>query len=98
MISWPAGRVRFEELDSTNAEARRLAEKGSYAAQAVAAAVAEKPAGDERWARVRLPIESLQQAARLVLSLAPEAQALEPPALRAQVARWADELGSRHRD
>ena len=28
MISWPAGRVRCEELDSTNSEARRLAEKG----------------------------------------------------------------------
>ena len=28
MISWPAGRVRYEELDSTNSEARRLAEKG----------------------------------------------------------------------
>jgi len=28
LISWPAGRVRCEELDSTNSEARRLAEKG----------------------------------------------------------------------
>jgi BirA family biotin operon repressor/biotin-[acetyl-CoA-carboxylase] ligase len=28
LISWPAGRVRYEELDSTNSEARRLAEKG----------------------------------------------------------------------
>jgi predicted DNA-binding transcriptional regulator YafY len=103
---WQASLQRFERelrpetalLRVTAEGRRRLAEKGSYAAQAVAAAVSEKPAGDERWARVRLPIESLQQAARLVLSLAPEAQALEPPALRAQVARWADELASRHRD
>ena len=28
MISWPAGRVRYEELDSTNSEARRRAEAG----------------------------------------------------------------------
>jgi BirA family biotin operon repressor/biotin-[acetyl-CoA-carboxylase] ligase len=28
LISWPAGRVWYEELDSTNSEARRLAEKG----------------------------------------------------------------------
>ena len=28
MISWPAGRVQYDELDSTNSEARRLAEKG----------------------------------------------------------------------
>jgi len=28
LISWPAGRVQYDELDSTNSEARRLAEKG----------------------------------------------------------------------
>jgi BirA family biotin operon repressor/biotin-[acetyl-CoA-carboxylase] ligase len=28
LISWPAGRVRYEELDSTNSEARRRAEAG----------------------------------------------------------------------
>ena len=28
MISWPAGRIRYEELDSTNSEARRRAEAG----------------------------------------------------------------------
>ena len=73
-----------------------MAEKGSYAAQAVAAAVLEEPAGEQRWARVNLSIERMDQATRLVLSLAPEAQALEPPALRAQVAQWASELAAAH--
>lgn len=102
---WQAWLQRFERelrpmtalLRVTAEGRRRLAEKGSYAAQAVVAAVAEKPADELHWARVRLPIESLEQAARLVLSLAPHAQALEPPALRAQVARWAVELARVHR-
>ncbi|RYG30585.1 MAG: WYL domain-containing protein, partial [Burkholderiales bacterium] len=66
------------------------------AAQAVAAAVPEKPAGPQRWAQVHLPIESLDQAARLVMSLAPEAEALGPETLRARVAEWAGELARRH--
>lgn len=76
---------------------RRLAEKGRYAAEAVAAAVAEAPASAQGWARVRLPIESIDQAARLVLSLAPEAEALEPAPLREQIAAWAGQAARRHR-
>ena len=56
----------------------------------------EKPAGEQRWARVNLPIESVDQAARLVMSLAPEAEALGPEAVRARVAAWAGELARRH--
>lgn len=102
---WQASLQRFERelrpgvavLRLTAEGRRRLAEKGSYAAQAVAAAVAEKPAGEQRWARVKLPIESIEQAARLVLSLAPEAEALEPAELRRQVAAWAAQLSRRHK-
>lgn len=101
---WSASLQRFERelrpgtalLRVTTEGRRRLAEKGSYAAQAVAVAVPEKPPGAERWARVTLPIESLEQAARLVLSLAPEAEALAPPELRQQVADWARRLARRH--
>lgn len=101
---WQASLRRFERelrpevavIRITAEGRRRLAEKGSYAAQAVAAAVAEKPAGPQRWARVNLPIESVEQAARLVLSLAPEAEAVGPAAVRHRVAEWAAELARRH--
>ena len=101
---WQASLQRFERelrpdvalLRVTAEGRRRLAEKGRYAAQAVAAAEAEEPPGDARWARVKLPIESVDQAARLVLSLAPEAEALGPDPLRARVAQWAAELAGRH--
>jgi predicted DNA-binding transcriptional regulator YafY len=101
---WQASLQRFERelrpevavIRATAEGRRRLAEQGRYAAQAVAAAVPEKPAGPQRWARVKLPIESVDQAARLVMSLAPEAEAVEPPALRERVAAWATELVRRH--
>jgi predicted DNA-binding transcriptional regulator YafY len=99
---WQASLQRFERelrpgtalLLLTAEGRRRLAEKGSYAAQAVAAAKVDK----QGLAQVKLPIESLQQAARLVLSLAPEAEALEPPELREQIAGWAAELAAWHAD
>jgi predicted DNA-binding transcriptional regulator YafY len=102
---WQASLQRFERdlrpqtalLRLTAEGRRRLAEQGRYAAQAVAAAALESPAGPQQWARVKLPVESIEQAARLVLSLAPHAQALEPAALREQVAAWAAELARQHR-
>ena len=60
----------------------------------MAAAVPAQPAG---WATLTLPIENPEQAARLVLSLAPEAEVLAPPALRELVARWAQRMATRHR-
>ncbi|KQY90536.1 YafY family protein [Pelomonas sp. Root1444] len=101
---WQASLRRFERelrpevavLRITAEGRRRLAENGRYAAQAVAAAVAEKPAGEQRWARVSLPIESVDQAARLVMSLAPEAEVVGPAAVRERVAAWAGELARCH--
>ena len=49
------------------------------------------------WARVKLPIETVDQAARLVMSLAPEVEAVEPAEVRERVATWARELARRHR-
>ncbi len=102
---WQASTQRFERelrpetalLRLTPEGCRRLSEKGRYAAQAVAGAVPEAPVKAQRWVRVKLPIESLEQAARLVLSLAPEAQALEPTALREQVGTWARQLAGAHK-
>lgn len=101
---WQASMQRFERelrpetalLRVTAEGRRRLAEKGRYAAQAVAAAVLEKPADELQWARVKLPIESAAQAARLVMSLAPHAQVLAPASVRAQVATWAEGLMAAH--
>ena len=50
MISWPAGRVRFEELDSTNSEARRRAEAGETGPLWISAA--RQTAGRGRRGRV----------------------------------------------
>ncbi|MFT7776665.1 helix-turn-helix transcriptional regulator [Roseateles sp.] len=101
---WQASLQRFERdlrpgravLRVTAEGCRRLAERGRYAAQAVAAAVAEKPLGPKCWVRVQLPIESVDQAARLVLSLAPEAEVVAPAELRARVAQWAAALAQQH--
>ncbi len=98
---WSASLQRFErELRPSRAlivaspeGRRRLAEQGRYAADAVAAA---EPARPDGWARLSLPIENTQQAARLVLSLAPEAQALEPAELREAVAALARQMASAH--
>jgi predicted DNA-binding transcriptional regulator YafY len=101
---WQASLQRFERelrpevavLRVTAEGRRRLAEKGRYAALAVAAAVPEKPAGTQHWARVTLPVESVDQAARLVLSLAPDAEAVGPAAVRERVAEWARAVARRH--
>jgi BirA family transcriptional regulator, biotin operon repressor / biotin---[acetyl-CoA-carboxylase] ligase len=50
LISWPAGRVRYEELDSTNSEARRRAEAGESGPLWISAA--RQTAGRGRRGRV----------------------------------------------
>jgi BirA family biotin operon repressor/biotin-[acetyl-CoA-carboxylase] ligase len=50
LISWPAGRIRYEELDSTNSEARRLAEAGEQRPLWISAA--RQTAGRGRRGRV----------------------------------------------
>lgn len=98
---WAADVARFEaglrpgraELRLTAVGLKRLAEQGAYARRAVADAVPD----DDGWSRVLLPIEHVEQAARLVLSLGPEARVLAPDALRVRVrgiAQWiADAAG-----
>lgn len=50
MISWPAGRIRYDELDSTNSEARRLGEAGESGPLWISAAT--QTAGRGRRGRV----------------------------------------------
>jgi BirA family biotin operon repressor/biotin-[acetyl-CoA-carboxylase] ligase len=70
LISWPAGRIRYEELDSTNSEARRLAEKGEPGPVWISAA--RQTAGRGRRGRVW---DSGQGNVAATLLLRPEAPA-----------------------
>lgn len=67
---------------------RRVAELGVYAQQALAEAKPDAPG----WVRVALPIESLEQAALLVLGLGSEARVVEPAALRQRVLALAQQI------
>ncbi|MBQ0960122.1 WYL domain-containing protein [Ideonella sp. 4Y11] len=99
---WQASIERFErELRPLRATllaspegCRRLAELGHYAAQAVARASPAAPG--TVWRRLSLPIENIEQAARLVMGLVPELEVIEPAPLRDQVARWCRALARRH--
>lgn len=70
----------------------RLARRGRFAADAVTRA---GPADAQGWADVVLPIESLDQAALLLLGLGPEVQVTAPDELRARTCALALELAAR---
>lgn len=84
---WRESVQRFErELNTAHAEVEASA-RGLADLRRVSAAVAralqglDDPADGQR-ARARIPIESIPQAAGLMLRLAPEVEVLQPPALR----------------
>ena len=89
-------RLRPEQalLRATAEGRRRLAELGRHAAEALAAA---GPPEADGLSTVAWPVESLDQAARLVLSLAPEVEALAPETLRSRVRQLAEGLRRQHR-
>ncbi|MFZ5637330.1 MAG: helix-turn-helix transcriptional regulator [Pseudomonadota bacterium] len=99
---WAADVARFEaglrpgraELRLTAAGLKFLSEQGAYARRAVAEALPDT----DGWSRAILPIEHVEQAARLVLGLGPEAQVLAPDELRARVHEMAREIAQRHAD
>ncbi len=70
-----------------------LIEQGAYAARAVAGADEPDASG---WARLMLPIENYRQAARLLLGVAPEVEAIEPAALREEICVLAAQMNTRH--
>ncbi|HST35606.1 MAG TPA: WYL domain-containing protein [Allosphingosinicella sp.] len=71
---------------------RRLAELGAYAAEA---ALGAKAADSEGWRQLDLPIETIEQAALLVLGIGPEVEVIAPPELRACLRRLAEEVVAR---
>lgn len=72
-------------LRATPEGERRIARLGAWAARAVSEA---RPL-DRRSVKVMLAIESIEDAARLVLGMGGEVEALQPPALRTEVAALA---------
>lgn len=100
---WRQSQQRFERelrpatatLRASPEGCRRLAEGGSYAARAIEAGTSL--AAPEGWRQFDLPIENDEQAARLVLGLAPEVQALAPEALRERIRDLADQISAQHR-
>lgn len=98
---WTESMARFEEelrpaialiRLSPDAQAR-LRRDGAYADRAIAEAE-DDPKG---WRTIRLPIESIDQAAHLLLGLGPEVEVCEPDALRLRMTELAravlDRLG-----
>jgi predicted DNA-binding transcriptional regulator YafY len=87
---WARELARFEEdlrpqtclVRASLTGRRRLARLGAYAEHAVDAA---DPPDRSGWARVRLPIEGIDDAALVLLGIGPEVEILEPPELRARV-------------
>ncbi|MES2444011.1 MAG: WYL domain-containing protein [Pseudomonadota bacterium] len=65
---------------------KRLAQLGAYAAKAVRAA---------EDGVVRLPIETMEQAAVALLGIGPELEVLDPPELRAQLRTLAEAIAAR---
>ncbi len=73
---------------------QRLAGFGAYAHRAVAAAA---PPDAEGWAELRLPIETIDQAALLLLGAGAEIEVLAPQALRDQLRTLATAIAERQR-
>jgi predicted DNA-binding transcriptional regulator YafY len=55
------------------------------------------PPGTDGWRTVTLPVESLEVAYEQLLSLGPELEVLEPPALRNRFAAAAERLSDLYR-
>ena len=71
-----------------------------YVAEPVAVAEARVAAGEpdrDGWVRTRLPVESIDVAYSYVLRLGPEAEVLEPPALRDRLAAAAERMRALYR-
>jgi predicted DNA-binding transcriptional regulator YafY len=98
---WGSEMARFETslrplratLRATEAGLKRVARLGAFAADAVAAAEAPDRAGLRK---LILPIESIDDAAAIILGCAGEVEALAPAELRARIAELALRTAAGH--
>jgi predicted DNA-binding transcriptional regulator YafY len=94
---WSNSLARFESelrpavaiLNATALGLERLAQLGAYAQTAVTAA---GPSDANGWARVTLPIETVEQAAFALLGIGPEIVVIEPSAVRDQLRTLAENV------
>jgi predicted DNA-binding transcriptional regulator YafY len=99
---WKAELARFEEglrpgkagLRASPEGLKRVSGLGAYAAQAVNAA---SPPGAEGWSGLELPIETVGQAALLLLGIGPEIEVVAPAALRERLRELAEQVLMRAR-
>jgi predicted DNA-binding transcriptional regulator YafY len=99
---WAAELERFEaRLRPTSARLRasptglaRLARLGAWATAAVEAAGPPDPEG---WRGLSLPVESVEDAALMLLGVGPELEVLDPPPLRRRIADLAEAVAKRSR-
>jgi predicted DNA-binding transcriptional regulator YafY len=97
---WSASTKRFETSIYRSKARLRVSPLGLQRLQSLGAAVAEaanrsaSAADADGWVRVTIPIESLDDAAREVLRLGTEAEALEPPELRECMIAAAEQLAA----
>jgi predicted DNA-binding transcriptional regulator YafY len=99
---WAAELERFEaRLRPTSARLRasptglaRLARLGAWATAAVEAAGPPDPEG---WRGLSLPVESVEDAALMLLGVGPELEVLDPPPLRRRIADLAEAVAQRSR-
>lgn len=71
---------------------RRLTEQGAYAAEAI---IGAKAPDSEGWRKLDLPIETIEQAALLVLGIGPEVEVISPTELRHCLLRLAEDVAAR---
>jgi predicted DNA-binding transcriptional regulator YafY len=99
---WSAELARFEAglrpetalLKATALGLKRLSQLGTYAADAVRAAVAS----DAGTSVVQFPFENIDQAALALLGIGPEIEIMSPDALRTRIAELAKEVMQRNAD
>jgi predicted DNA-binding transcriptional regulator YafY len=95
---WAESTRRFEKEIYRDTATLRVSPEGRTRLRAWSATVAEaldrEHATSTEWARVQIPIESIEHAAKEMLRLGPEAEVLGPPALRERVAHAAREMAA----
>ncbi|MES2290619.1 MAG: YafY family protein [Pseudomonadota bacterium] len=97
---WRDQLLRFErdlrpltaELRATDAGLKRIAREGAYARDAVGTALRQ----DDGRSMVRFPIESIDDAATLVLGFGSEVEAIGPPELRARISALVNAAAARY--
>jgi predicted DNA-binding transcriptional regulator YafY len=80
-------RPRTAKLRASPVGMQRLRLLGTFAGEAIAKA---GPADNDGWRIIKLPLETTESAAPMLLGIGPEIDVIEPAALRTEIARLAE--------